>query len=1017
MAFMVGTPEQLRAEYADVLVRIMSHWNAVESAVKQHSGLVLTTLGGVTVSCRKPGRGRGKVGPGKPAALIAYLTCLPGRSARRDRLVDLLWSDRTAESGQHDLRQTVWYIRQHLGEVVTARHGNVGLVADVVSDRDTFVCATENGDLEGAVELYRGHFFPGVTWSGASGFEEWADLERYRLRRLFSRAAESLVRQWLPTGRHADAQRLARRVRDADPHAEGAWVLLLDTLLAAGESVRAAAEADLFERVFTTDGRVPEPSTRVLLLRVRRAAKHGASSETPLVLAPAMVGRDRELAALLQAWGSARGGSGRHVHLAGDGGLGKTRILMEFRDRLQLAGYRVLYFAARYAGRRVMFAHAAELAAQLARLPGSVAVSPAAAAALVALNPMLSTHYVAQADTSPAEDALRGRAFALLELVTAVSEETPLALLCDDMGWADRASTDALAWVLGNVGSVSVLCVTAGTAAFASPATERLEATALSVNMVHALASSIARLPAIDWAERLPSTLHEVTGGSPRLVLEQLQVAVEHGRLCVGDGWACPDPAALAAQLAEPSHVVSTPLLVSPFIAEGGGDSEYLAAGMTEGLISDLSRIEGLRVVALASALRLSGIADLRARAAAVGARYVLEGRVKIEGDRVNVAAQLRDAERGVLLREELCSGSRSDWFELREQIVRAVGEGLHVPLRAAEALKGRGRPTDMQVYECYLRARQHLMRYEPEEIERGLRILHYGIESTTHSGMLHAALGMVDFTLVFSGVDPTESRLQSAEQYAAKAFAIEPDAIHTHVLAGVVAWARGRPQEAVRELRRTLELEPNHPDALCQLGNIYAAAGKTYAASALLSRVFEVDPLTPANHSLTGLLMTLEGRFDEAAEGPYRLMVALDPCPPALIITAMGLARVGNTTGACAMLDAVPQSGAGAVMGELGAFMRHALAGDSAEALRALTPRLETYARFVYYHPWHLAAGLALIGDLDRAFVWLRHAMVLGFVHYPFLLIDPLLANMRDDARWPELAEDVRRLWDEFEV
>ena len=215
--------------------------------------------------------------------------------------------------------------------------------------------------------------------------------------------------------------------------------------------------------------------------------------------------------------------------------------------------------------------------------------------------------------------------------------------------------------------------------------------------------SSIARVPDTNWGRGLPALLHEATDGSPRLLLEQLQVAMERGRIQVGECWLAPDPATLAAQLAEPPTAMPMTLLVSPFIAEGDSDAEYLVTGITEGLIGDLSRVEGLRVIAPASAMRVKGVADLRARAAAVGARYVLEGRVNANASRLDVVAHLRDAANGLLIREELCSVSRIEWLDPRERIVRAVGEGLRVPLRAAEALKVQDRPTDMHAYDCYL--------------------------------------------------------------------------------------------------------------------------------------------------------------------------------------------------------------------------------------------------------------------------------------------------------------------------
>ena len=100
---------------------------------------------------------------------------------------------------------------------------------------------------------------------------------------------------------------------------------------------------------------------------------------------------------------------------------------------------------------------------------------------------MLSNYYAAHPDSSNGAEAVRRRAFALLELITVVSEEAPLALLCDDVEWADPASTDALTWIFGQVDTVPALCVTAGSTAEAVPSTQQIELTPLSPDAIHAL--------------------------------------------------------------------------------------------------------------------------------------------------------------------------------------------------------------------------------------------------------------------------------------------------------------------------------------------------------------------------------------------------------------------------------------------------------------------------------------------------------------------------------------------------
>jgi len=114
--------------------------------------------------------------------------------------------------------------------------------------------------------------------------------------------------------------------------------------------------------------------------------------------------------------------------------------------------------------------------------------------------------------------------------------------------------------------------------------------------------------------------------------------------------------------------------------------------------------------------LRLQGLRDdLVALRSAVGARHVLDGTVRADGDQIEIAARLRVLASGAVLREESCRGARADLFALRQRLARATIEALNVRLSPTEDLDLASQPlTDMIAYECYLRARQCVLRYDP---------------------------------------------------------------------------------------------------------------------------------------------------------------------------------------------------------------------------------------------------------------------------------------------------------------
>jgi hypothetical protein len=143
--------------------------------------LTLQTLGGVRLLPLAAAAGdKPLLEGGKPAALIAYLASTPGRQARRDQLVDLLWSDLEPDAAKHALRQTLWYIKKRLGEGVILSAGDTLSVAEwLQTDRD--VLPRPAPTIDGVIAAFTGDFLS-TQRAGRGGVEAWADVERRRVR-------------------------------------------------------------------------------------------------------------------------------------------------------------------------------------------------------------------------------------------------------------------------------------------------------------------------------------------------------------------------------------------------------------------------------------------------------------------------------------------------------------------------------------------------------------------------------------------------------------------------------------------------------------------------------------------------------------------------------------------------------------------------------------------------------------------------------------------------------------------
>ncbi|MBL8984077.1 MAG: AAA family ATPase [Gemmatimonadetes bacterium] len=479
---------------------------------------------------------------GKTLALLAYLDSARERRADRDELVDLLWSDKENSRGRNSLRQLIYSIRRRLGEgVLLVDEREVALGASVTSDRRALEEAIDNRDHDAIVARYAGGFLQEFAMPGARRFEEWAELERQRLRRAFVHAAEVVVRRAASVPDRGVVA-LARRVRDETPERESSWRLLLEAMALAGDWLGVELERAALLAHLADSASEPESATTLLLRRLQRPDV-AAPAEVTGSIHPELVGRESEFARLLASWQRSRAGHRTVVRLRGVAGVGKSRLLEELRARLRARGARVITVRAFPGEREVSWSFLAELVGTLGRLPGAAGVDPGAAAELVAIEPALTAQYPAvQVRGATGSETFR-RTRALHSLVDAVTQDTPLVLLMDDMHWCDDASGRAVNNALQRVSmSARLFLVMASRPTTGIPAVDgqasTLELGGLTRSAMEAAIESIARLPDEPWCPVLLDSLYASTRGSPLELVTRLRDLVDRKVLSVeAENW------------------------------------------------------------------------------------------------------------------------------------------------------------------------------------------------------------------------------------------------------------------------------------------------------------------------------------------------------------------------------------------------------------------------------------------------------------------------------------------------
>ncbi|MEI5679908.1 MULTISPECIES: winged helix-turn-helix domain-containing tetratricopeptide repeat protein [unclassified Mesorhizobium] len=282
-------------------------------------------------------------------------------------------------------------------------------------------------------------------------------------------------------------------------------------------------------------------------------------------------------------------------------------------------------------------------------------------------------------------------------------------------------------------------------------------------------------------------------------------------------------------------------IAVLPFVnLSNDPEQDSFADGLTEDLITDLSRISGLFVIARNSAFAYRGKAmDVREIAEELGVRYLLEGSARRAGGRVRVNAQLVDAASGEHLWAERFDRGLEDIFAVQDEVTARIVEALLGRLRAAPP---RNRPKNIEAYDLCVRARK-LMDDTPQMAREAHLMLTRAVSLDPEYADAYRWLAMNHWMGWVHSGGPTESSRSVALELARKAVAIDPnDAGCRWVLAYLLAYERSF-AEADAEFEQAIALDPNEADAWAALSDIAVLAGRVEEGLEHIRKAFRLNP------------------------------------------------------------------------------------------------------------------------------------------------------------------------------
>jgi TolB-like protein/cytochrome c-type biogenesis protein CcmH/NrfG len=307
-------------------------------------------------------------------------------------------------------------------------------------------------------------------------------------------------------------------------------------------------------------------------------------------------------------------------------------------------------------------------------------------------------------------------------------------------------------------------------------------------------------------------------------------------------------------------------IAVLPFAnVSNEADQEAFADGLTEDLITDLSRISGLFVIARNSAFAYKGKAmDVRGIAQDLGVRYLLEGSARRAAGRVRINAQLVDAVSGDHLWAERFDRSLEDIFAVQDEVTGKIVEALLGRLRAPPPRK---RPKNLEAHDLCVRA-SLLIDESPQTAREAHLMLTRAVALDPDYAEAYRWLAMSHWSRWVHWGEPIEPNRTLAVELAQKAVELDPsDAGCRWILGNVLAYDR-RFAEADAEFAKAVELDPNDADLWATLADLSVLAGRIKDGLEQIRKAFRLNPFPPGwYYLLLGQAQYAAGEYEDAVE------------------------------------------------------------------------------------------------------------------------------------------------------
>jgi TolB-like protein/Flp pilus assembly protein TadD len=436
----------------------------------------------------------------------------------------------------------------------------------------------------------------------------------------------------------------------------------------------------------------------------------------------------------------------------------------------------------------------------------------------------------------------------------------------------------------------------------------------------------------------------------------------------------------------------------------GDPTAEYFSDGLTESIISQLSKVPELKVISRASVFIFKGkeIDPIEA-GRRLGVGSIVEGSLLKSKDRIRVQLRLVAAADGhIIWSGDSYERAAADIFEVQDEISCNVAEHLRPVLCAGKP--ARRSTENVAAYEAYLKGRYYMSQRTAEGLMKAIQFFQQATETDARYALAYCDLAESYKLAVWYVPMPASEAVPKLQTAATKAVDLDSSLAEAHTAMAEVYSFQWRWKESLAENERAITLSPGYGAGHHNVALALALIGRNAEALTHIQRARELDPLSLIINTDFGWVYYLGHRYDEAV-AQYQKALELDPnFTLAHFDLALAYSALARHDKAIAEMQNARARGPDYLAG-LGYL--YAVAGRRAEALTTLA-ELQRLAKQQYVPPYHFAWIYAGLGDKDKAIALLQQVYAEHTQHVVDFKTVPMFDSLRSDERFQELVQKV---------